>query len=487
MNATPARPARPVRSASSSRPAARTASPRGAAGRPRHRPLVAGTLGAALALSLAACGGGSDGGGSSDTVEVVYNRSTDNNNRFMDEYLQNVKAEFEEANPGKKVKLTPITAPQGDYYSKVQLMLRSPRTAPDLVYEDTFLINSDIESGYLTPLDDYLRDWPDWSKFVDTAKAAAKAQDGKTYGVPDGTDTRGLWYNKRLFEKAGLPVPWEPKNWDEVLDAARTVKKELPGVIPMHVYTGKGPGEAASMQGFEMLLYGTGDGTGLYDDERDKWVVGSQGFLDSLEFLDTVFEEELGPPREQALDPNVETSVATQWLPEDKLAIDLDGSWMGNKWIKTGAKPWPQWSQVLGQAAMPTQEGQAPGKVSMSGGWTWAIPAKSNNADLAFEFVKSLQTQKNAVDYNIRSANIAVRQDVASDPTYLKSMPGVEFFTGLVKYTKYRPALPAYPQVSTAIQEAMEAVTTGQADPAKAQRTYDETVKSVTDGAVTGG
>lgn len=447
----------------------------------------AAAVGAALALcATAACGGGSDSGGK-DTVEVVYNRSADNNNRYMDNYLEGVKKQFEKANPGKKIKLVPIQAPQGDYYSKVQLMLRSPRTAPDLVYEDTFLINSDIKSGYLAPLDDYLKDWKDWDRFDDTAKTAAKAQDGKTYGVPDGTDTRGLWYNKELFREAGLPVPWQPKTWDEVLEAARTLKKELPDVIPMHIYTGKGPGEASSMQGFEMLLYGTGDGTGLYDDEQQKWVTGSEGFRDALEFVDTVFEEKLGPPREEALDPTVETSVGAQWLPEGKLAIDLDGSWMGNKWIETGAKPWPQWSEVLGQAAMPTQNGQEPGKVSMSGGWTWAIPAKAGSPDLAFEFIKTLQTKDNAVDYNIASANIAVRDDVAADKRYLTSMPGVEFFTGLVEYTHYRPTLPAYPQVSAAIQEAMESVTTGQADPAKAQKTYDDAVKDVTDGAVTGG
>lgn len=452
----------------------------------RTRTLIAGSLGTALVLTLAACGGGSEKG-DKDTVEVVYKRSMDNETRIMDDYLTKVKKQFEKDNPGKKIKLVPVQAPDADYYSKVQLMLRSPRTAPDLVYEDTFLINSDIESGYLTPLDGYLKDWDPWGQFIDTARAAAKAQDGKTYGVPDGTDTRGLWYNKQLFKKAGLPVPWEPRTWDEVLDAARTVKKELPDAIPMHIYTGKGPGEASSMQGFEMLLYGTGDGTGLYDDESGKWVTGSKGFKDSLEFVDTVFEEKLGPPVEDALDPNVGTSVATQWLPEGRLAINLDGSWMGNNWIETGGKPWPEWSEVLGQAPMPTQEGQAPGKVSLSGGWTWAIPSKAANPDLAFDFIKALQTKQNAVDYNIRSANIAVREDVAADPAYLKSMPGIEFFTGLVEITRYRPALPVYPQVSTAIQEAMESVTTGQAEPAEAQKTYDETVKGVTDGAVTGG
>jgi multiple sugar transport system substrate-binding protein len=435
----------------------------------------------ALAATLTACGSGS--GDDPDTVEVVYNRSTDNKIRFKDAYLEAAKRQFEKENPGKKVKLVPIQAPDNDYATKAQQMMRSPKTAPDLVYEDTFRINSDIKAGYLKPLDDQLAGWDQWDQFVDTAKAAAKAEDGKTYGVPDGTDTRGLWFNKEIFAKAGLPADWEPKNWAEILDAARTVKEKVPGVVPLNVYTGKGPGEAAVMQGFEMLLYGTGEDP-LYDSAARKWVTGGQGFKDALDFVGTVYKEKLGPDVSDALDPNVGTRVATEWFPEGKLAISLDGSWMGQNWINKGPKEWPEWSEKLGQAPMPTQHGQAPGKVSMSGGWAWSIPAKAENPDLAFEFVKTLQTRQNATKWCVVGAQIAVREDVAADPRYLRSMPGIEFFTGLVQYTHYRPALPVYPQVSTAIGEAMEQVTTGDSSAAEAAKAYDEQLKTITDGAV---
>ncbi|MGW7287085.1 ABC transporter substrate-binding protein [Streptomyces sp. NPDC054847] len=435
----------------------------------------------ALAATLTACGSGS--GGDPDTVEVVYNRSTDNKIRFKDAYLEAAKRQFEKENPGKKVKLVPIQAPDNDYATKAQQMMRSPKTAPDLVYEDTFRINSDIKAGYLKPLDDRLAGWDQWDRFVDTAKSAAKAEDGKTYGVPDGTDTRGLWFNKEIFAKAGLPADWQPKNWAEILDAARTVKEKVPGVVPLNVYTGKGPGEAAVMQGFEMLLYGTGEDP-LYDPSAKKWVTGGQGFKDALDFVGTVYKEKLGPDVSDALDPNVGTRVATEWFPEGKLAISLDGSWMGQNWINKGPKEWPEWSEKLGQAPMPTQHGQAPGKVSMSGGWAWSIPAKAANPDLAFEFVKTLQTRENATKWCVVGAQIAVREDVAADPRYLRSMPGIEFFTGLVQYTHYRPALPVYPQVSTAIGEAMEQVTTGDASAAEAAKAYDEQLKTITDGAV---
>ncbi|WP_405602255.1 ABC transporter substrate-binding protein [Streptomyces sp. NBC_01410] len=445
-------------------------------------PLALVPLAAVVAASLSACGGSS--GSDPDTIKVAYNRSTDNKVRFKDTFLESVKKQFEKDHPGKKVKLVPIQAPDNDYATKAQQMMRSPKTAPDLVYEDTFRINSDIKAGYLKPLDDYLRKWNQWSQFVETAKSAAKAEDGRTYGIPDGTDTRGLWFNKEIFAKAGLPADWQPKNWAEILTAARTVKQKVPGVIPLNVYTGKGPGEAAVMQGFEMLLYGTGADP-LYDPSAKKWVAGGKGFRDALGFVRTVYGEKLGPDVSDALDPNIATRVATELLPEGRLAIDLDGSWMGQHWLASGAKPWPQWDKKLGQAPMPTQNGQAPGKVSMSGGWTWAIPQKAKNPDLAWEFITAMQTPANAVQWTIVDAQIAVRKDVAADARYLKSMPGIDFFTSLVQYTHYRPALPVYPQVSTAIGEAMEKVTTGDASGADAAKEYDEQLKTIVDGAVT--
>jgi len=438
--------------------------------------LTAAGLGAGALFGTAACssGGTSESSGGSAT-KVAYQQW--GSGTIMKDYLTGVKTAYEKANSGKTMELLPIVASENDYYTKLQLMMRSPRTSPDVVYEDTFLINSDITAGYLQAIDARLEAWSEWSQFQDIAKGAAKAADGKTYGIPDGTDTRALWFNKELFTKAGLPEAWAPTSWDDILAAARELKGKLPGVTPINVYAGKAAGEGASMQGFEMMFYGTG--STLYDAKSDKWNVGSPEFRDTLTLLKTLYDEKLCPDPQIALDAQVSTRVQEEFLPGGKLAINLDGSWLSGTWLASGGHPWPEWSDVMGTTPMPTKTASGDGKISMSGGWTWAMTKNAANPDDAWKVMSTLTSFDNNVKYNIASAAVAVRKDVAKDPQYTGSNPTLEFFSSLVPVTQYRPQNTDYPRVSNEIQVAMEAVVTGQASPADAAKAYDEAVKGI--------
>ncbi|MDQ0869146.1 multiple sugar transport system substrate-binding protein [Arthrobacter sp. V1I9] len=414
----------------------------------------------------------------SKTLKVVYQKT--DSFTALETMFQAAKQEFEAANPGVAVELQPIQGNDDDYGTKLALALRSPSTAPDVFYEDTFKVRSDVDAGYLLKLDSHLEGWEDWSKFDDGAKAAGRADDGGTYAVPLGTDTRAIWYNRKVLEAAGISVPWQPRSWQDILDTARKIKANDPSVVPFNMYAGKGTGEGTVMQGFYELLYGTG--STLYDEETKKWVVGSAGFKDSLAFLKTLYDEGLAVTPAQALDANVWKKVFGEWFPKGKLGATVEGSYAPSFWQDGGSYEWPGYEQEMGVAPFPTQDGRAPGAVSMSGGWTLAIGAGTKEPDLAFSFLSTAMNRENSLAFTLDSSQIAVRSDVADDSGYQAGNPFVKDVSELVSVTRYRPATSDYPRISAAVQEATEAVITGAREPEQAAADYDAAVTDIVGG-----
>lgn len=431
-------------------------------------------------MVLQACGSASSGSGGNGngpvTITVAYQQFGPP--PYQDAiWWGKVKQQVEAANPNIKVKLEPIIADEGSYYTKIDLMMRSNSTAPDLVREDSFQIGSDVTAGYLASLDQYLSSWPEYNQQWFPSMQKITTFQNHNYGVMNGTDVRQIWYNKEIFQKAGLPTDWQPNNWADILAAARQVKAKVPNVIPLNLYSGIPMDEASSMQGFEMLLYGTKDT--LYNYNTGKWVVSGQGFQDALNFVKTIYDPKnlLAPTNDIALSTTAGNTVSQQLLPQSKLAMDIDGSWLPGTWMKTGAVPWPQWQQTLGVAKMPTEFGQAPKYVTLSGGWAYSIAARSQHKDQAFQVLKAAMSKDMLAGYDVADAQITPRKDVVDVPDY-KNVPLSPFFTELVGFTQFRPAFPAYPKISVEVDRAMQNVMQGQS-AADALSAYGQSVTNI--------
>ncbi|WP_191296866.1 ABC transporter substrate-binding protein [Paenibacillus sp. PL91] len=410
------------------------------------------------------------------TITITYRDDGIGEQGTLYKWIKEISASY--PNKNVEIKPTPIQASEGDYFAKIALALKSKDTAPDIVTEDTFILNSDASAGFLEPLDERLKGWEDWTNgsFIEAMKKGVTASDGKVYGVPYNTDSRGLWYNKEIFKKAGLPEDWQPKSWDDILSAARTIKEKAgEDVVPIWMNLGKATGEATSMQTYEMLLYGTGDR--LYDDATSKWIIKSQGILDALSFIETINKEKLGPPLSKVLNGQAGNTSSREYLPQGKLAISLDGSWITGNYFESGAAPWPEYKDVLGFAPMPTSKGQAPGSITLAGGWALSIPSNAKNKDEAWDFIKYALNKENTQKLVIASGNITVRADVAKDPEYTK-MPFNEIATEYLQNAEFRPAQDKYPEVSTQIQTMVESVTTG-TSPADALKKYAQDVTRI--------
>jgi len=405
-------------------------------------------------------------------ITVVY--QVQGNPSWVANLVTKVAPAFEAKYPGWKINPEPITNPaENAYYTKLDLMNASPSTAPDVMYEDTFLVNSDVTAGYLAPLNSYVAKWPGWKEFSPAAQKAAESASGKIYGVSMGTDTRGLYYNKVVFAKAGLPVPWHPATWAQVLSAAATIKAKVPGVTPINVYGGTGQGEGSTMQGFEMFLYGTNNW--LWDSAHSKWEKAGAGFTAALgEYAQIYHQANLGPSVQTALGTTTWQTVQQGLMPTNKLGIDLDGSWVVGTYIPGGGKPWPDYTKDLGVAPMPTQNGQGPGHVSMSGGWLLSVGSHAKNKQMAFNFITLALNQPNSLYYDIHASQVASRLDVASASAYKAQGPITAAFATFVPFTHFRPAFSAYPKLSTEIQEITGQVMTGQSTPAQGAAAYNK-------------
>ncbi|MDH6364665.1 multiple sugar transport system substrate-binding protein [Enterococcus sp. PF1-24] len=429
-----------------------------------------------LMVPLLATGCGSDSkeetsneAGGKTEIKITW-RDTGEHDKLKKFLSEDFVPAFEKENDDIKIVLSPITASEGDYFSKVALSMQSESTAPDLVAEDSFMLNSDANAGYLTPLDDYVKDWEDWGYYTENLKAGSIAQDGKLYAIPGTSDSRGLWYNKVVFEKAGLPEDWSPKNWAEIVEAAEKIKETQPDVVPIGIGVAKANGESVSMQTFEMLLYGTKDT--LFDADTRKWNVNTDGIIDSLKLIDEIYnEKKLGPSLSVAINSNYGSVMMQDKFPNNQAGIILDGFWNTGNWTETGAAPVDNMTEQFGFAAMPTQNGDAPGSTTMSGGWTWSIPAKAKNKDASWRVLQALGGKEEQAARAIAEGNLTVRDDSAELPEYTEQ-PFIKEATEFLQNAHFRPADDKYPNVSVEIQNMVEAVATGSKTPEEAAKDY---------------
>ena len=180
-----------------------------------------------LALALAACGGASSPAkstatGSSTSArpadvkgELTWWDTSDATNEAPT--YKKLIAKFNQTYPNVKINYQSV--PFGDAQNKFKTAAAAKSGAPDILRAEVAWVPEFASLGYLYALDDTTL-VKDQSDFLETPVSSTKF-DGKTYGVPQVTDSLALLYNKKLFAAAGVQVP---KTWDEMKATAATIK-----------------------------------------------------------------------------------------------------------------------------------------------------------------------------------------------------------------------------------------------------------------------
>lgn len=429
------------------------------------------------------------------TLTITANAITGGKNAAEADWIADwVIPEFEAAMEADGKDVTVEFEPQGvddeNYKTKIALDLQSGEGA-DIIGMDGIWVGEFAEAGYIKPLaevgGDAVDDWEGWEQIPEAVQAALSFDDAR-YGVPQGADGRVLYFNKDLFEQAGLPADWQPESWDDVLDAARELK-QLDGVTPIQLNAGTAMGEATTMQGLLPMLVGTGEQ--VFED--DKWVGDTDGLNDVLDLYKTIYVDEgLGDAVLQQEAAGRDTSF--QLFASNQIGILLEGDYFWRSVINpeegVGTAPMANRDEVVGYTKIPAMN---PGSgineqdfVSMSGGTGRVLNPNSDHPELAWELLAFMNSADAYEARNAGTLAITPRTDVndemlAGDPmlTYVSEE--------VLPITAYRPPLAAYPQVSTALQQATLDVVSGMSVGEAASAYADSAKDIVGDDAVSGG
>ena len=175
-----------------------------------------------LALALSACSQGSatDPGESADGKTVVrYMNFSANDGHEKD--LDTIVAAFEKENSGIDVRVE--TLPFADYFTTLQTAVAGG-TAPDafeLNYENFVTYAKNGSLAELSGVD---------KSVYGKSLVDAYASDGKQYGLPESFSNVVLFYNKTLFDQAGVEPPTADWTWADEQAAAQKLTNKGAGV-----------------------------------------------------------------------------------------------------------------------------------------------------------------------------------------------------------------------------------------------------------------
>lgn len=401
--------------------------------------------------------------------------------QWLNEYVKpNFEAAMAAAGTPVTVNVIEFTGSGEDLRQQYVLDLGTGGGA-DVMAFDGFWLPEFVEGGLLKPLTelvgDLALDWEGWSVTPEGIQQIMSF-DGQLYGIPRGTDARVIWYNKDIFEQAGLPAEWQPTSWAELLDAARTIKAALPDVTPFQLNAGTAMGEASTLQGYIMALLGAGEH--VYDFEEGKWIVGSQAILDTLNLYSTIYgDEELGNVRWQLVKNGRDLSFEAFSQGEVAMLVEGDYLWRSVIIPETGAFAMPNRDEVVSFAMMPAEE---PGMgyrgqdfVSASGGTGFVLNPNSANAELAWQLLQFMFSKDSVEQLNELQPRIRARTDVAVPNDPVMSLIASE----VLPLSVIRPQLPAYNQVSGQIQLMTERIVSGEMTPEEAMAAFDAAVVEI--------
>jgi multiple sugar transport system substrate-binding protein len=421
----------------------------------------------ALSFSLAACGtnsgtnapattgagggasttpGGSAAGSASGGASAAADLSGDLTVWAMGNEgtkLKTLADAFMKQYPNVHVKVTPVD--WGQAVTKLQTAIAGG-TTPDVSQMGTDMMGQFGQGGTF----DAVPSDVDPSAFFESAWNT-NVVDGAAVGVPWYVETRLLYYRKDIATKAGITSP--PATWDDLKAMAKAMKDQ--GGAKWGISLG-----TKNWQEYFPFLWSNG---GDVTDGSGNPTLNSPQAVEALTFYESFFTDGLTPksvPEGFDITPAFVKGdnpmfFSGPWhlgLIKDAGGADFDGKWA--------------------IAPMPKKVSAT----SFVGGSNMVVFKASKNKDAAWAFVKFTADPKTQALWYKTVTDLPAVQSAWQDPD-VATDPNVKMFGDQLKDTKAQPVTANWSELSSAINDALEKMTTGGQSP---QATADEMQQAAT-------
>ncbi|MBB6734836.1 extracellular solute-binding protein [Cohnella sp. CBP 2801] len=305
----------------------------------------------------------SSGGGKKVEVTLMTWESAEMNDKIM-AAMKN----FEQENPDITVKLIPT--PLDNYGVKLNGMLAA-KQAPDIFQSGNDMLISNGSQGLLYDWTSHATNDSEFLGGFYKGTVDSWYLDGKLLGLPGLLNTYGIFYNKKLFQDAGLTEPKIGWTYDEFFADMQKLSGKQGGVQQYGYYAAPDP--------FITSLYAVSAGGAPFANDiiNPTKVEISPQFIEGAEkYKDAIANGYMNAPTFDL------TNIMSSFK-EGKVAMTYQGQWVADDLIRTAPKDL-QW----GFAPMPVVSSQT--EINDAVGWT--SPASIKNPDAVWKVLKYLDS-----------------------------------------------------------------------------------------------
>ena len=372
---------------------------------------------------------------------------------------EKIAKDYNAAHPGVNVQVKYLE--NEAFKAKLPTMLQADESRPDLFYSwGGGVMQAQDKAGFLK---DITKDVAPWESELSPTAVDAFKVDGQVVGVPFEVGEVVFYYNKKLFEKAGVKAE-DIKSWDDFLGAVKKLKAA--GITPLVV----GAGEKWPMHFYYSYLVMRIGGEHALADAK----AGKDGGFKNATFVEAGKRlQELA-----ALEPFQPGYLSTSHAQsagifgDGKAAMDLMGQWFlsmqaPNSTSGKGVAP-----EDIGILSFPIVEGGKGKATDTLGGVNGWLVSKSAPPE-AVDFLKFFSQEKYAKEVAAEAAYIPVNKGSESaftDPLFKRLADDLAKTTYHQNYFDQDLG----PSVGRVINDVSVAVAAGQMTPEAAAAAIQE-------------